>query len=68
MNTYRSNRLTATPALLWRRFQYWRAMRLYGRVVRLRDQAETLFARANRLMGRNVQPPMPLFDRDREGR
>jgi len=68
MNTYRSNRLTATPALLWRRFQCWRAMRLYGRVVRLRDQAETLFARANRLMGRNVQPPMPLFDRDREGR
>lgn len=54
--------------LLWKRFQYWRAMRMYARVVWHKDQAEKLFAEANRLMGRNVQPPMPLFDRDREGR
>lgn len=35
---------------------------------RLRDEGERLYAKANRLMGRNVQPPMPLFDNNREGR
>lgn len=68
MNTFRSNRLTATPALLWRRFQYWRAMRKLSRIVWHKDQAERLYAEANRLMGRNVQAPLPLFDHDRGGR
>jgi len=53
---------------LWRRFQYWRAMRMYARIARLRDEGERLYAKANRLMGRNVQPPMTLFDNNREGR
>lgn len=48
--------------------QYWRAMRMYARIARLRDEGERLYAKANRLMGRNVQPPMPLFDNNREGR
>lgn len=68
MNTYRSSKPTATLGLLWRRFQYWRAMRKLSRIVWHKDQAERLFAEANRLMGRNVQAPLPLFDRDREGR
>lgn len=68
MNTYRSKPLGAALGLAWRRFQYWRAMRMYAQVVRLKDRAERLFAKANRLIGRNVQAPMPLFDRDRDGR
>lgn len=68
MSIYKSNRLTATPALLWRRFQYWRAMRMLSRVVALKHEAERLFARANKLMGRHIRPPMPLFDHDSEGR
>ncbi len=64
MNTWRSNALTKTPHGLWRRFQHWRAMRMYARVVWHRREAERLLARANRLIGRNVEPPMPLFDRE----
>lgn len=42
--------------------------RVYARIARLRDEGERLYAKANRLMGRNVQPPMPLFDDNHEGR
>jgi len=63
MSTSQSNAVTKLPALLWRRFQYWRAMRIYRRVAAMKIQVERLYAKANRLIGKNVQPPMPLFDR-----
>lgn len=53
---------------LWRRFQYWRAMKMFARITWHKDEAERLYATANRLIGRNVQQAMPLFDRDREDR
>lgn len=69
MNTSQSNGLTRMLALQFRRFQHWRAMRMYARISRLKDEAEWLYEKANRLIGRNVQHPMPLFDRDnQEGR
>lgn len=44
-------------------------MRLYARVRRMPEQAAELTAMADRLIGKNVRPPMPLFDRDySEGR
>lgn len=69
MSSYRSSGLTPTLALLWKRFQYWRAMRMLSRIVWHKDRAERLFAEANRLMGKSVQAPLPLFPHhDREGR
>lgn len=68
MNTARSSRLTATPMRLWRRFNHWRAMRLYARVRRMPHLAAAMTAKADRLIGKNVRPPMPLFDHDSEGR
>ena len=62
MNTLRLSVLIRMPHGLWRRFQYWRAMRMYARVVWHKREAERLYAKANRLTGRNVAPPMPLFD------
>jgi hypothetical protein len=57
------------PMRLWRRFQHWRAMRLYARVNAMPEEARRLTARADRMIGKNVKPPMPLFDwRDSEGR
>ena len=53
--------------LLWRRFQHWRAMRMYARVIELAAEAEALTAKADRLIGKNVRAPMPLFDRLDDG-
>lgn len=55
------------PGELWRRFQKWRAMRIYARVRRMPAEAERLTQKADRLIGQNVRPPMPLFDRLDEG-
>lgn len=55
--------LTKLPMRLWRRFQLWRADRIYARVRRMGYEAERLTAIADRLVGTNVKPPMPLFDR-----
>ena len=52
------------PARLWRRFQTWRAMRMYARVARLEVEAARLFDKANSLITQNVRAPMPLFDRE----
>lgn len=69
MSTWELNALGKTPMRLFRKFQYWRAMRMYRRVVALHREAEALVAEADRLIGQNVKPPMPLFDRlDSEGR
>lgn len=69
MNTYESKEPTKGPMRLWRRFQYWRGMRIYARIARMAVRARLLKAEADKLIGRNVRPPMPLFDRDdSEGR
>lgn len=69
MNTSQSWTLTKVPMRLWRRFQHWRAMRMYARVHAMARESEALAAKADRLIGKNVKPPMPLFDRlDSEGR
>lgn len=77
MSTLKFSELGRLPALLWRKWQVWRAMRIYERVVRIKCRIVeleikqgALFDKANRLIGRNVKPPMPLFDHldDREGR
>lgn len=61
-----------TPPLfaLWRRFNAWRARRLYRRIVAMALEAERMKRKADRLIGDNVKPPTPdLFDwRDSEGR
>ena len=68
--------LTKLPMRLWRRFNIWRATRIYARVIEMKTkgkmlaiEAEILAAKADRLIGRNAKPPMPLFDRldDSEG-
>jgi len=64
MNTYQSSALIKAPMRLWRRFQLWRAMRIYTRVVLMGEEAIRLAAKADRLIGKNVKPPMPLFDHD----
>jgi hypothetical protein len=63
MNTYKSSELTRLPMRLWRRFQHWRAMRIYRRVDRMHFEAQVLTYRADRLIAKHVKPPMPLFDR-----
>lgn len=61
--------LTRRPMRLWRRFQYWRALRIYARAQAMAREAERLVAIADRLIGENIKPPMPLMDwADREGR
>jgi len=59
---WKSSGLGARLATLWRRFQYWRGMRIYVRLQRMELDALELKARADRMIGRNVRPPMPLFD------
>ena len=69
MNTSQLSGPTKLPMRLWRRFNHWRAMRLYAQVRRMPHRAAELTAKADRLIGKNVRPPMPRFDGDdREGR
>lgn len=63
MNTLRLNGLTRLPHRLWQQLQRWRAMRKFALVRRLHDRANREFSEACQLIGGNVQPPMPLFDR-----
>lgn len=64
MNTSKSNAPLKLPMRVWRGFQHWRAMRIYARVVWMAAEAERLTAKADQMIGKNVKPPMPLFDRD----
>lgn len=57
MNTSLSKVLGKLLAGPWRRFQKWRAMRMYAQVPRLEIKARLLFDKANRLMAENVPPP-----------
>lgn len=69
MNISQLSGLTRLPMRLWRRLNHWRAMRLYAQVRRMPHRAAALTAKADRLIGKNIRPPMPLFDRDvSEGR
>ena len=54
----------ARPLNLWRRYQVWRAKRMYRRVVSIRVEAEMLMLEANQLMRDNAEPPPPgpLFE------
>ncbi len=63
MNTLQSSALIKAPMRLWRHFQRWRAMRIYVRVAAMPWKAKELTEKADRLIGANVKPPMPLFDR-----
>ena len=47
----------------WKRFQLWRAQRMYARIPKLKDEAQRLFHEANRLVRMHSRPPPPLFDR-----
>ena len=64
MNTWGFKTLGKQPVCLWRRFQKWRAMRMYAQVVQLELKAARTFAKANKLIAENVPPPLPLFDRE----
>ena len=55
MNIWGSCEITKLPHALWRRFQIWRANRMYAAIPLLKIEAD-------RLMRENAQPPMPLFD------
>lgn len=61
MNTSQSSARIKAPWRLWRRFQYWRGMRIYARIERWAVKAQILRPKADKLIGKNVRPPMPLF-------
>ena len=48
--------------MLWRKFQIWRAMRIYKRIDMERDRLRRLKAKADRLISDNTIAPHPLFD------
>jgi len=53
------------PGLLWRRYQIWRAMRMYVRVIDLKTEAEMLKIKADMLITKHTQDPqqrLPLGD------
>ena len=70
MNTWGSSASTPPLFVLLKRFNAWRARRIYRRIIAMALNAERLKHKADRLVGDNVKPPMPtLFDRlDDEGR
>lgn len=54
--------LLKQPMLLWRRFEIWRAKRIYDAIPLLKEKADAL-------MRKHAQAPLPLFDRlEEEGR
>lgn len=63
MNMSRSWPLTKLPMRLWRRFNVWRARRMYARIIAMHVRSLSLKAHADWLMRENAQPPCPLFDR-----
>lgn len=67
MSIWRLSELIRMPMRLWRRLSHWRAMRLYAQVRRMPHRAAAMTAKADMLIGKNVRPPMPLFDHDSEG-
>lgn len=65
MNTLGLSALGQTPARLWRRFNIWRANRMYARVKAMPETAQRLKSRADQLMRRHAEDPqrrLPLGD------
>jgi hypothetical protein len=58
-----SKRLTTLPMRLWRRFNLWRALRIYARCNRQSERLRLRLAKADRLVRDNSLAPCPLFDR-----
>lgn len=61
------------PLRLLKRFNVWRARRIYRRITTMCNatvrKAERMKRKADRLIGDAVKPPMPLMDwADRGGR
>jgi hypothetical protein len=52
--------------MLWRKFQIWRAIRIYKYVDRERDRLRRLVMKADRLISGNSEPPQMSFDWARE--
>lgn len=57
MNTSRLSALGSLPANLWHRFNIWRAMRMYARIVQTAIDMEDLKETADRLMRLHAQDP-----------
>lgn len=65
MNTSQLSELGRTPMRLWRRFNVWRANRLYARVEAMPAEALRLKSKADQLMQRHAEDPqrrLPLGD------
>lgn len=65
MNTWGLNALGRMPHRLWRRFQIWRAKRMYAQLARMELESQALFEKANALMRRHAEDPqarLPLGD------
>lgn len=69
MNTSGSSASLPPLFALLKRFNAWRARRIYRQIIAMAMEAERLKRKADRLIGDNVKPPMPtLFDNLDEGR
>ena len=63
MSTWGSSASMPLPLLLLKRFNAWRARRMYRRIVAMAQEAERMKRKADHLMGDNIKPPLPdLFD------
>lgn len=65
MNTWGLSALGQMPARLWRRFNIWRANRMYARVKAMPAEAQGLKNAADQLMRRHAEDPqarLPLGD------
>lgn len=52
--------------MLWRKFQIWRAIRIYKYVGREKDRLRRLVIKADRLIRGNSEAPQMSFDWARE--
>lgn len=69
MSIWGSSASLPLPLRLLKRFNTWRARRIYRRIVAMALEAEVLKRKADRLIGDAVKPPLPLMDwADGEGR
>ena len=62
MNTWGLSALMRLPHRAWRRFQIWRAQRMYTRVVLMELESKALFEKANQLMRRHAEDPQQRLD------
>jgi hypothetical protein len=65
MNTSKSSGPIGPLLRLWHRFNIWRAMRMYRRLVAMASEAEAMKAKADMLMQKHAEDPqsrLPLGD------